>query len=300
MYFADCAKRFPGARAREPVWSAFSGRFATRCGFTLIELLVVVALIALLVAILLPSLAKAKESARRTVCKANMRQMATGIRCYMEDNKAVWPNAVRGSGRWGDPVAGESWSQNNWAMKILPFMKEVSAFYCPNWDWGSFGLQFQKAYAASSPNQWGGFISYGMHAGETNDNTGVLRIGFGVFDCFYVRDTEIKFPSNAFVLGETWGYAPGYGMPYTYLVGRKGCGWAYQYYNNYGLIPKDASKIEVYGLQFRHGKITPIGLNWTFADGHVSWVVGDEMMRVSRWCLTGKKVYTPWSGSLSP
>jgi prepilin-type N-terminal cleavage/methylation domain-containing protein len=45
-------------------------------GFTLIELLVVIAVIALLLAILLPALRKAKETAKRTVCQANLKQIA--------------------------------------------------------------------------------------------------------------------------------------------------------------------------------------------------------------------------------
>jgi prepilin-type N-terminal cleavage/methylation domain-containing protein len=53
-----------------------------RPAFTLIELLVVVAIIALLVAILLPSLAKAREQARSAVCKSNIHQMGVGLTLY--------------------------------------------------------------------------------------------------------------------------------------------------------------------------------------------------------------------------
>jgi prepilin-type N-terminal cleavage/methylation domain-containing protein/prepilin-type processing-associated H-X9-DG protein len=57
----------------------------TARGFTLIELLVVVAIIALLIAILLPSLRRAREQARATVCMSNMRQVGLGIYYYSEE-----------------------------------------------------------------------------------------------------------------------------------------------------------------------------------------------------------------------
>jgi prepilin-type N-terminal cleavage/methylation domain-containing protein len=62
-----------------------------RSGFTLIELLVVVAIIALLIAILLPSLGKAKENARLSVCGSNLRQIYTALAIYAEINNQVIP-----------------------------------------------------------------------------------------------------------------------------------------------------------------------------------------------------------------
>jgi len=61
-------------------------RPARRHGFTLIELLVVIAIIALLVSILLPSLKRAKELARRSVCASNMRQLGVGALLYSNDH----------------------------------------------------------------------------------------------------------------------------------------------------------------------------------------------------------------------
>ncbi len=61
-------------------------RLKGRTGFTLIELLVVVAIIAMLLAILMPSLAKAREQARRALCASNQKQMAAGIHVYAQNS----------------------------------------------------------------------------------------------------------------------------------------------------------------------------------------------------------------------
>jgi len=62
-------------------------------GFTLIELLVVISIIALLIALLLPSLGQAKEQARRTVCLSNMRATVQGCMVYADDAKSTLPPA---------------------------------------------------------------------------------------------------------------------------------------------------------------------------------------------------------------
>lgn len=63
-------------------------------GFTLVELLVVISIIALLIAILLPTLAKARESARTAICMSNVRQFTIATMMYIGDTKQVIPNAA--------------------------------------------------------------------------------------------------------------------------------------------------------------------------------------------------------------
>jgi prepilin-type N-terminal cleavage/methylation domain-containing protein/prepilin-type processing-associated H-X9-DG protein len=80
---------------------ANSPRFAKLCegkewmfvrrGFTLVELLVVIAVVAVLAAMLLPVLSRARESARRAACQSNLRQIGTAFRLYASDYDGLYP-----------------------------------------------------------------------------------------------------------------------------------------------------------------------------------------------------------------
>jgi prepilin-type N-terminal cleavage/methylation domain-containing protein len=63
-------------------------------GFTLIELLVVIAILAILAALLLPVLSRAKAKAQRSVCMNNLRQISLGVRMYAEDSSEAFPPAT--------------------------------------------------------------------------------------------------------------------------------------------------------------------------------------------------------------
>ncbi|MCX7408116.1 MAG: DUF1559 domain-containing protein [Planctomycetales bacterium] len=93
-------------------------------GFTLIELLVVIAIIAVLIALLLPAVQQARESARRTQCKNNMKQMGLGIHNY-ESTFSRLPS----SGEGHNPnIFGRQQNLISMFTAILPFIDQAPLF----------------------------------------------------------------------------------------------------------------------------------------------------------------------------
>lgn len=103
-----------------------------RTGFTLVELLVVIAIIGVLVALLLPAIQAAREAARRTQCKNNLRQI--GLACLNHtDSQKVFPT---GGMSWemkielnieGGKPLGPNRQGIGWGFQILPYLEETAA-----------------------------------------------------------------------------------------------------------------------------------------------------------------------------
>ena len=101
--------------------------------FTLIELLVVIAIIALLLGILLPSLGRAREQARKIACLSNMRQMGVAVSAYLPDSDYRLPPS---SCHCDDP-------NEHWLFILSRYTREQLLFQCPS-DTGNDFVDWNK------------------------------------------------------------------------------------------------------------------------------------------------------------
>jgi len=119
--------------------------------FTLVELLVVISIIALLIAMLLPALSRARESAKRVNCMSNLRQCGVALYLWAQDHRGhllpnrttagSWPYNLSNSRESFYPTVSPVTNNPGWNDKTFPLLLERYSgnnsriWACPNIDW---------------------------------------------------------------------------------------------------------------------------------------------------------------------
>jgi len=223
-----------------------------RAAFTLIELLVVIAIIAILAAMLLPALSKAKEKALNAQCTSNMRQWGIAVNAYSTDNGNSFPDMSQSVAvGWLGPGMSNFWDNylvpNRVGTATKPRGNDV--LFCPTDIFHRY-LETQYPDGLSGSHLLGYFFLPGY---PRNEDT-------------YAVNTELKEWGHRLKMGGTYRYAP-------VLVDR--C----EAIGNGQLTMDDPSLVWVAGQyptspavsNHRGPRLVSTGGNFLFEDGRVQW-----------------------------
>lgn len=228
-----------------------------KIGFTLIELLVVIAIIAILAAMLLPTLSKARERARTALCASNLKQLMLAWKLYIDDYDDILPavrnDVYRFSGITGEtpgrPAATEWWP---YMMKAYLNMPEWPKDY-----WGVVPAKYRNGILKCPSFKVPLYYQWTVHYGMPFYNIGGENNG-GMMP--YKKYSQIKYPARQIVFCDSTN-GDAYG----------GCFFVWNNNLTYGENGGSPA------AHLRHNRM----VNCAFADGHVE-------------TLTYNQAWTPW------